>query len=100
MGQQSFTSQVGILKVTLTLFGSGTCLFVSQSVYLSLANQMTSNDWKLEYSSSLIIPVYTHTHTLIITLHFTCCHVEIKGNQDFKTCPSYADSLSLADVGS
>ena len=29
------------------------------------------------------IPVYTHTHTLIITLHCTCGYDEIKGTQDF-----------------
>ena len=46
----------------------------------------------LDTASSVIIPVYTHTHTLIITLHHTC-YDEIKGTQDFKTCSSHADSL-------
>ena len=35
----------------------------------------------------LIILVYTHTHTLIITLHYTCGYDEIKGTQDFKIVP-------------
>ena len=39
------------------------------------------------------IPVYTHTYTLIHTLHYACCYDEIKGTQDFKICSSHADSL-------
>ena len=39
--------------------------------------------------------VYTHTHTLIITLHYTCCHDEIKGTLDLRIC-SHADSLYSA----
>ena len=54
-----------------------------------------SNDWNVEYYSSATIPVYTHTHTHIITLHYTCCHDEIKGPQDFKIY-SHPDSLILA----
>ena len=46
------------------------------------------------YSSFVTIPVYTHTHSLISTLHYTCCYDEIKGNQDLKIC-SHADSLIL-----
>ena len=41
----------------------------------------------------VIIPVYNHTHTLIITLHYACCYYEIKGIQDFKLYVSHADSL-------
>ena len=36
----------------------------------------------------------THTHALIITLHYTCCHDENKGTEDLKIC-SHADSQIL-----
>ena len=50
----------------------------------------------LEYiSSSIPVHTQTHTHTLVITLHCTCCYDEIKGNQDFKIC-SHANSLILS----
>ena len=40
------------------------------------------------------ITVHTHTHTLIVTLHYTCCD-EINRTQDLKMC-AHADSLILA----
>ena len=30
------------------------------------------------------VTVYTHTYTLIVTLHYACCYDEIKGTQDLK----------------
>ena len=45
-------------------------------------------------SSSVTIAVYTHAHTLIITLHYSCCYDEIEGVQDLE---SYSHAHSLDD---
>ena len=51
----------------------GACLLSVSCVY-----------WKIDTASFVIIPVYTHTHTLILTLHYTCCYDEIKRNSKFQ----------------
>ena len=33
----------------------------------------SSNGWNVE-NSYLTVPVHTHTHTLISTLHYACCY--------------------------
>ena len=66
-----------------------------------------NQDFSCSFSDSLLNTaprpfLFTHshslshyTHSLIGTLHYTCCHDEIKGNQDLKIC-SHADSLILS----
>ena len=47
-------------------------------------------------SHTVALSVSVYTHTLITTLHYPCCYDEIKGIQDFKTCPSPVPSLTAA----
>ena len=61
-------------------------LFISDMNVIEL-----SIDRKIDTASSATC--LHHTYTLIVTLHYTCCYDEIKGTQDFKICPSHADSL-------
>ena len=61
--------------------------FLLLSLYACLSASLCS------VHSSVTICVYTHTHTLIVTLYCTCGCDEIKGTQDSKFCPFRAESL-------
>ena len=69
---------------------------LSLAVSLTHTHSLCSRSpWNIEYSSAVTIPVYTHTHTLIVTLHLTCWYDEIKGPQGLKIC-FHADSQILS----